>query len=267
MAEKPASGPKETTGFQYVDGLKITSRSFLQCENGWNKIGYSWYSLKKTYNISNYFTVEFSADVARKYTARGLYCQEIPYEQSLLITCTDGCTAIIVLDLRKDSCTYLMHNRLVLDASLDVRRSIYIPRGVAYGFVTLEDNTRIDFKVDNYCEHRFKKTYNMLDPQFGITVPFPDKTGTNTPLFYLLSKGELLISAQDRSAPWVIDVAGVEEINVDIQDDKTAIDDIDFSVYGENMIAENADAISNIARPNEAKPGETAVEEAVEGNA
>ncbi len=189
-----------------VNGLKIISEPFVQRENCWNEISYSWYYLKKNYGVDTFFTVDFATRILPQYTAQGLYIQSAPYEQTLLISCVSGCAVIIIVDLREDSLSYLRYNRFILDDCPD-RRSVYIPRGCAYGFVTLVDNTQLDFKADNYCKMEFEKTYNLLDPYYMIKVPYPGRDGEDILLSTLLSQGKLIMSVHDRCAPWLVDVA------------------------------------------------------------
>ena len=65
----------------------------------------------------------------------------------------------------------------MLKNSDDYRQALYIPRGCAYGFVTLDNNTKLNFKTDNYCKPEFEITYNLLDPFFSIKVPYPESSG------------------------------------------------------------------------------------------
>mgnify|MGYP005769235817 FL=1 len=190
---------------QYIDGLKFINEPFVQEENFWNEISYSWYSLKKNYKIDTCFTIDLFAKIPFAYTAKGLYIQEAPYEQTLLFCCTSGSVLVVIVDLRENSKTYLRKNEFKLANNAEYRKFIYIPRGCAYGFITLEENSELHIKTDNYCKKEFEKTYNILDPFIEIKVPFPETNSEKILLNTLLSNGNLIMSMQDRNAPWLID--------------------------------------------------------------
>lgn len=206
----------KTPSSQYIDGLKIINEPFVQRENFWNEISYSWYYLKKRYGIDTCFTVDFSSTIPLQYTARGLYIQKAPYEQSILISCVSGSAFVIVVDLRENSVSCLRQNHIMLKNSDDYRQALYIPRGCAYGFVTLDNNTKLNFKADNYCKPEFEITYNLLDPFFSIKVPYPESSGEKILLSTLLSQGKLTMSIHDRHAPWVVDIVPSENYESEI---------------------------------------------------
>lgn len=203
----------------YITGLKYINIPIADSENGWNDVSYSWYYLKKNYNIDTSFRVDYSAVIPYKYTARGMYLQEAPYEQALLVSCTEGCINLIILDLRPDSPTYLRHNAFIIKKAVETSVSVYIPRGCAYGFVTLEDNTHITFKTDNYINKKFEKTYNLLDPYYSLRVPYPDSQGERVLLSDLLADGKLVMSVRDRTARWIFDSADDKPENTDNYDE------------------------------------------------
>ena len=105
----------------------------------------------------------------RKGTVRGLHFQHPPHAEAKLVRCTRGALYDVVVDLRSDSPTFLVHVAVELSASN--HRMLYVPEGVAHGFQTLEDDTEVfyqmsaPFVVDAVCGVRWN------DPAFAIEWP------------------------------------------------------------------------------------------------
>lgn len=77
---------------------------------------------------------------------RGLHFQLPPYAQSKLVWVTRGAVLDVVVDLRKESPTYLQYYSAELSA--ENFRRLLIPRGFAHGYETLSDETEFIYKVD-----------------------------------------------------------------------------------------------------------------------
>ncbi len=77
---------------------------------------------------------------------RGIHYQEEPYAETKLLRCTKGSLLDVILDLRPESTTYQQSYGVVL--SSENCKMLYIPKGFANGYKTLEDNTEISYMVD-----------------------------------------------------------------------------------------------------------------------
>lgn len=78
---------------------------------------------------------------------RGLHFQEPPYTQAKLLKVVKGSIVDIIVDIRIDSDTFGEHLITKLD---DIHKEqLFVPRGFAHGFVALEDDTILQYKVDN----------------------------------------------------------------------------------------------------------------------
>ena len=78
-------------------------------------------------------------------TFRGMHFQEKPYEQTKLVKVINGGIIDFVVDLRVDSPDYMKVQHFVMDAN----NELFVPRGFAHGFITTEDNTVVQYLVDN----------------------------------------------------------------------------------------------------------------------
>ncbi|MGC8926695.1 MAG: dTDP-4-dehydrorhamnose 3,5-epimerase [Myxococcota bacterium] len=111
--------------------------------------------------------------ISNKGVIRGLHLQMSPYEQSKIITVLSGAIYDIILDLRRDSKTYLKCLKINLD--MDSEYSILITKGFAHGFQALEDETTLLYSVDNIYSPEFERGINIFSKEINIKFPIEDK--------------------------------------------------------------------------------------------
>lgn len=118
----------------------------------------------ESYNksIFNFLKINFIQDNIAlsnfKNTFRGLHYQNSPYEQNKLISVLNGKIIDILIDLRVNSPSY---NKIVEIELESYEKSIYIPAGVAHGYITLEDNSLVMYKVDNIYSPKHEGGLNI----------------------------------------------------------------------------------------------------------
>lgn len=98
-----------------------------------------------------------------KGTIRGLHFQKPPFEQAKLIRVIKGKVIDVIVDLRPFSKNYLKPKLYVLD---NIKKdSLFIPKGFAHGFMTLEDHTEVYYKVDEVYskEHEVTIIFDDID--------------------------------------------------------------------------------------------------------
>ena len=71
-----------------------------------------------------------------KGSIRGMHFQNPPYAEVKLVRCIAGAVYDVIIDLRKDSPTFLQHYGTQLSA--ENKKMLYIPEGFAHGFQTLD---------------------------------------------------------------------------------------------------------------------------------
>lgn len=87
---------------------------------------------------------------ALPYTLRGLHFQEEPYAQAKLVSCLHGSIYNVAVDIRKGSVTFGQYVAETLSA--DNQKLMYIPKGFAHGYLTLEPNTLMQWCVNaDFC--------------------------------------------------------------------------------------------------------------------
>ena len=106
----------------------------------------------------------------RRGTLRGMHYQIEPHGETKLVTCVRGSIFDAIIDLRKDSSTYMkcFSNELFLENRL----SIYIPAGVAHGFLTLEDNSYVHYQIAGTYVPEATRGVRWNDSVFDIDWPF-----------------------------------------------------------------------------------------------
>ena len=147
----------------------------------------------ETYNRKSFAALGIDIDFvqdnhslsAEKGTVRGLHFQTPPFAQDKLVRVTRGSVFDVAVDLRRDSPTYGLHVSAVLSAQ--AWNQILVPIGFAHGFMTLEPDTEVIYKVSNYYAPDHDKGLLWNDPALGIAWP--------------LAEDEAILSEKDRIQP------------------------------------------------------------------
>lgn len=127
----------------------------------------------------------------RRGTLRGMHYQARPHAEAKLVRCTAGAVFDVIVDLRPSSPTYRRWYGTELTASN--RRALYIPEGVAHGFISLTEDTEILYMISVDYEPGSARGIRWNDPAIGIMWPLQPTT----------------ISARDASYP-ALDPATVD---------------------------------------------------------
>lgn len=81
----------------------------------------------------------------KKYTLRGMHFQQGKYSQAKLVKVIDGHMLDVVVDIRKDEDSFMNVDMFEMKPGDE----LLVPRGFAHGFVTLNENTIVQYLVDN----------------------------------------------------------------------------------------------------------------------
>ena len=115
-----------------------------------------------------------------KGVVRGLHFQEDPMCQAKIVEVIKGSAIDVVVDIRKDSDTYGKFTAVKLTE--DNNRQLFVPRGFAHGFISLEDDTIFQYLVDNdyapdkeggilWNDPLLKINWDEMFKENGITEP------------------------------------------------------------------------------------------------
>jgi dTDP-4-dehydrorhamnose 3,5-epimerase len=120
---------------------------------------------------------------------RGLHFQMPPAAQAKLVRVSRGSIFDVGVDIRRSSPTFGRWAGVVLSA--ERWNQLYVPEGFAHGFVTLEDDTEVTYKVSALYSPEHDRSIRFDDPAIGIEWPLD---------------GEPVLSDKDAAAPLLADV-------------------------------------------------------------
>jgi dTDP-4-dehydrorhamnose 3,5-epimerase len=116
---------------------------------------------------------------------RGLHYQLAPFAQSKLVRVISGKVLDVAVDIRKGSPTFGHYVAVELSAANKLQ--LFVPQGMAHGFLVLENHTVFTYKVDNTYAPQAERNIRFNDPDIGIPWPLPEQ--------------ELILSEKDKIAP------------------------------------------------------------------
>lgn len=141
----------------------------------------SWFT---DIGIHDQFCFEFWSFSKETSTLRGLHAQTNDAPQSKLIQVLNGSIQDVLVDARQDSPTYGQYCDVVLTNSEPCL--IYIPQGFYHGFITLEPNTYVGYRVNNY--HNAAAECGVMFNSSSLNIDWQIKK-------------DLIISQRDQSHP------------------------------------------------------------------
>ena len=104
-----------------------------------------------------------------KGTVRGLHFQYEPNVEIKMLKCIKGSVLDVVVDIRKNSLTFL--KCFSVELTQENQKMIYIPKGFAHGFQTLEDNTELLYFHSSIYTPSNEGSLNVKDPILNIKWP------------------------------------------------------------------------------------------------
>jgi dTDP-4-dehydrorhamnose 3,5-epimerase len=122
---------------------------------------------------------------------RGLHYQHAPHAQGKLVRVVAGAVFDVAVDIRPGSATY--GQWFGAELSADNHRQMWIPAGLAHGFLVLTDTADFLYKTTDYYAPQAEGAVRWNDPDVGITWP---ELGMAP-----------VLSGKDAAAPWLKDLA------------------------------------------------------------
>ncbi len=115
--------------------------------------------------------VQENHSISRKGVVRGLHFQKGDAAQAKLVTVTKGEVLDVIVDLREGSETFGGHLKIKLS---DVNHnSLFIPKGMAHGFLALSDHVTFTYKCDTYYNPTREGGILYNDTDLNIDWEYP----------------------------------------------------------------------------------------------
>lgn len=149
--------------------------------------GYFFEAWKKDEFEDHIGTVYFIQDNESKSSRgvlRGLHYQKGELSQAKLVRVISGTVIDVAVDIRRSSPTFGRY--VAVELSAENKRQLFIPRGMAHGFLVLSDEAIFTYKVDNVYAPQAEASIRFDDPTIGIQWP--------------IDPSEMLLSAKDQNA-------------------------------------------------------------------
>ena len=127
---------------------------------------------------------------SRKGVLRGLHFQKSPYEQAKLVSVLQGAVLDVVVDLRSKSKTFGQYFSILL--SPKNKKQLFIPRGMAHGYLSLEDDTLFYYKIDNVYHPPSEAGIRFDDPDLNIDWQY--------------DLSQIILSEKDKTLPYLKDI-------------------------------------------------------------
>src|ERR1700744_1933924 len=121
---------------------------------------------------------------------RGLHFQIPPRAQGKLVRCVRGSILDVAVDIRTNSRTFGRHVAVELSAANS--KQLWVPPGFAHGYVTLERDCEVIYKVTDYYSKDCERALAWDDPDLNIQWQIPSEA--------------LVLSDKDRANPRLVDV-------------------------------------------------------------
>ncbi|MDR2423684.1 MAG: dTDP-4-dehydrorhamnose 3,5-epimerase [Prevotellaceae bacterium] len=136
--------------------------------------GYFLESFRKSEFEKHIGKVDFIQDNESKSSRgvlRGLHFQKGEYAQAKLVRVISGAVLDVIVDIRHNSPTFGAHFSATLTG--DNKHQLFVPRGMAHGFVVLQNDTIFSYKVDNVYSPENESGILFNDPDLAIDWQIP----------------------------------------------------------------------------------------------
>lgn len=150
------------------DGVYTIDLDLLQDERGWFARIFDNAEFKKINFYGEWLQLNHSF-TNKTGTVRGMHYQIPPFAEVKLVRCIAGSVYDVIIDLRKNSVTFLQW--FGIELSEKNKKMIYIPEGFAHGFQTLTDNCELIYHHSQFYKSGFEEGIKYDDPLPDIQWP------------------------------------------------------------------------------------------------
>lgn len=153
-----------------IDGPLLLKPRVFNDDRGYFMESYQKLRYEENGIPSNF--IQDNESKSAKFVLRGLHFQKPPYAQAKLIRVISGAIFDVVVDIRKSSPSYGKYISAIL--SDQNKHQLFVPEGFAHGFLVLEDNTIVNYKVNAFYNRESEGTLQWNDADLNIDWPTHD---------------------------------------------------------------------------------------------
>ena len=152
----------------FLAGSFIIEPSVLMDDRGWFARFYCKNDFKEIGHDKEWVQLNHSA-TDKKGAIRGMHFQKEPFREIKMVKCIAGAVYDVIIDLRRDSSTFLKWFGTELSAKN--KKMFYIPEGFAHGFQCLEDNCELIYHHSEFYAPAAEAGIKYDDPMIQIDWP------------------------------------------------------------------------------------------------
>ncbi len=167
-----------------LDGVRLLRARRFADERGYFSETFNARAFKAA-GVNAHFVQDNVSRSVMTGTVRGLHYQSPPHAQAKLVRVIAGRIMDVAVDARKGSPSFGRHYAVELSADNDLQ--LFVPAGFLHGFMTLEDDCLVHYKVDDFYSRECDGAVRFDDPDLAIDWGLP--------------VSRAVLSDKDRSAP------------------------------------------------------------------
>jgi dTDP-4-dehydrorhamnose 3,5-epimerase len=149
-----------------IEGVYLIKPKIFKDERGYFFESFNQKKINKKTNVS---FVQDNQSLSSKHILRGLHFQKPPFAQDKLVSVIKGSVLDVVVDIRVNSKTYGKY--IIEELNEENHHQLFIPTGMAHGFLSLEEHTIFSYKCSNFYNRESEGALKWNDPDLNIKWP------------------------------------------------------------------------------------------------
>lgn len=150
-----------------VDGVLVLEPKVFGDERGFFFESFNARDFEQATGLQRTF-VQDNHSKSSKGVLRGLHYQ-VQHAQGKLVRVTQGAVFDVAVDIRTDSKTF--GKWFGLELSAENKKQLWIPEGLAHGFLVTSDSAEFLYKTTDYYHPEFERGLSWCDPELAIQWP------------------------------------------------------------------------------------------------